>query len=45
VQREIGNIHYLSHQKPDGCTFSSLKVVNSMQQFLDELKVDNMPAD
>jgi hypothetical protein len=45
VKRNVGTIHYLSHEESDGCSFPSIKVANSMEQFLDRLGNDKMPTD
>ncbi len=45
VKRNVGTIHYLSHEESDGCSFPSFKVANSMEQFLAALEIDKMPID
>jgi len=45
VQNEIGSVHYISHEESDGCSFPSLKVANSVKQFLEQLRLDKMPTD
>jgi hypothetical protein len=45
VKRNVGTIHYLSHEETDGYSFPSFKVANSMEQFLIDLGNDKMPAD
>lgn len=45
VKRNAGAIYYLSHEESDGCSFPSIKVANSMEQFLADLESDKMPTD
>jgi hypothetical protein len=45
VRNDSGSIHYLSHEESDGHSFLSIKVANTMQEFLTALAADEMPTD
>lgn len=45
VRNNVGTIHYLSHELSDGSSIPSIRVANTMQQFLMNLEIDKMPTD
>ena len=45
VKQNVGTVHYLSHEESDGCSFPSIRVANSMEQFLTDLGNDKVPTD